>query len=47
VSAELFGDYTNDSQFRAGLQAWLNNIWAEKNRIIEEMTTSKTLLSGR
>jgi 1-acyl-sn-glycerol-3-phosphate acyltransferase len=39
VSAELLGDYTNDGHFRAGLQLWLNNIWAEKNRYIEEMMT--------
>jgi 1-acyl-sn-glycerol-3-phosphate acyltransferase len=39
VSAELLGDYTNDGHFRAGLQRWLNNIWAEKNRYIEEMMT--------
>jgi len=39
VSAELLGDYTNDGHFRAGLQCWLNNIWAEKNRYIEEMMT--------
>jgi 1-acyl-sn-glycerol-3-phosphate acyltransferase len=42
VNAELFGDYTNDEPFRAGLQRWLNNIWAEKNRSIEEMMTSET-----
>jgi len=47
VSAELLGDYTNDRQFRAGLQRWLNNIWTEKNRAIEEIITSETLLSGR
>jgi 1-acyl-sn-glycerol-3-phosphate acyltransferase len=40
VSAELLGDYTNDGHFRAGLQLWLNNLWAEKNRYIEEMMTS-------
>jgi 1-acyl-sn-glycerol-3-phosphate acyltransferase len=40
VSAELLGDYTNDGHFRAGLQLWLNNIWAEKNRYIEEMMPS-------
>ena len=47
VNAELFGDYANDGPFRAGLQDWLNNIWAEKNRIIEEMMASGSLLSGR
>ena len=40
VSPELLGDYANDQHFRAGLQRWLNNIWAEKNRYIEEMMTS-------
>jgi 1-acyl-sn-glycerol-3-phosphate acyltransferase len=39
VSSELLGDYTNDGQFRSGLQRWLNNIWEEKNRDIEEMLT--------
>ena len=40
VSAELLGDYTHDENFRAGLQRWLNNLWAEKNQLIEEMMTS-------
>ena len=40
VSAELLGDYTNDEQFRADLQRWLNNMWAEKSQSIEEMMTS-------
>ena len=40
VSPELFGDYANDGAFRTGLQRWLNNIWEEKNRSIEEMMTS-------
>ena len=39
VSPGLLGDYANDRNFRAGLQGWLNNIWAEKNRYIEEMVT--------
>ena len=40
VNPELLGDYANDGHFRAGLQSWLNNIWAEKNRYIEEMMAS-------
>lgn len=40
VSPEILGDYANDGRFRAGLQRWLNNIWAEKNRYIEEIMTS-------
>ena len=39
VSPELLGDYANDGRFRSGLQVWLNDIWAEKNRHIEEMMT--------
>ena len=40
VSTDLLGDYTNDEHFRAGLQRWLNNLWAEKSRSIEEMLVS-------
>ena len=40
VSTDLLGDYANDGQFRSGLQGWLNNIWEEKNRHMEEMMTS-------
>ncbi len=39
VSPELLGDYANDGQFRSGLQGWLNNIWEEKNRYMDEMMT--------
>ena len=40
VNPELLGDYANDGNFRAGLQRWLNNIWEEKDRYIEDMMTS-------
>ncbi|MFC1578537.1 acyltransferase [Thermodesulfobacteriota bacterium] len=40
VSPEILGDYANDGSFRVRLQRWLNNIWAEKNRYIEEIMTS-------
>ena len=40
VSPEIQGDYANDGQFRARLQQWLNDIWAEKNRHIDMMMTS-------
>ena len=40
VSPELLGDYANDGHFRIELQRWLNNIWEEKNRTIDEMMTS-------
>jgi len=40
VSSELLGDYLNDELFRKNLQLWLNNLWNEKDRCIEEMLTS-------
>jgi len=40
MAAELLGDYLNDELFRKNLQLWLNNLWNEKDRCIEEMLTS-------
>lgn len=40
VNPELFGDYVNDRQFRSDLQDWLNSMWAEKNRRIDEMIST-------
>ena len=40
VSPELIGDYTNDEHFRRRLQRWLNNLWEEKDRCIEELMSS-------
>jgi len=40
VSPELLGDYANNRHFRVELQSWLNNIWVEKSRYIEEMVAS-------
>jgi len=37
VTDEMIGDYANDSLFRQKLQLWLNDLWAEKDRNIEEM----------
>ena len=37
VTAELIGDYANDSMFRQNLQIWLNELWAEKDRRMAEM----------
>lgn len=39
VTAEMIGDYANDSQFREKLQLWLNELWAEKDREIAAMQT--------
>jgi 1-acyl-sn-glycerol-3-phosphate acyltransferase len=40
VNPELIGDYTNDEHFRKGLQHWLNSLWEEKDRCIEELMSS-------
>ena len=40
VSPELLGDYTNNEHYRKGLQRWLNNLWEDKDRVIEELMTS-------
>ncbi len=37
VDAELLGDYLNDRTFRKTLQLWLNNLWHEKDRCIQDM----------
>ncbi len=36
VTDEIIGDYFNDPMFREGFQAWVNNLWEEKDRLIEE-----------
>jgi hypothetical protein len=40
VGPELLGDYANDGHYRLELQRWLNNMWEEKNRYLEEVMTS-------
>ncbi|MGD0821901.1 MAG: acyltransferase [Desulfomonilia bacterium] len=37
VTKDLLGDYFNDPQYREHLQVWLNNLWLEKDRRIDEM----------
>jgi hypothetical protein len=40
VIPELIGDYADDGHFRATLQSWLNEIWAEKNQYMNILMTS-------
>jgi hypothetical protein len=40
VGPELLGDYANDGHYRLELQRWLNNMWEEKNRYMDEVMTS-------
>lgn len=37
VGPELVGDLVNDGKFRQRFQQWLNHLWEEKDRSIEEM----------
>ncbi|SMC16228.1 1-acyl-sn-glycerol-3-phosphate acyltransferases [Desulfacinum hydrothermale DSM 13146] len=37
VRADLVGDYFNDPQFRIRFQRWLNKVWEEKDRRIQEI----------
>jgi len=46
VNPELLGDYANDVRFRSSLQGWLNDIWEEKSRYLEEMMTSGPKTKG-
>lgn len=37
VTDDIIGSYENDPQFRTHFQSWVNGIWEEKDRRIEEM----------
>jgi len=37
VTRDLLGDYFHDRQFREHFQSWINALWREKDRRIEEM----------
>jgi 1-acyl-sn-glycerol-3-phosphate acyltransferase len=35
IDGELMGDYFQDSEFRAGFQEWLNDLWKEKDLLLD------------
>ena len=37
VNKELIGDYFNDPNFQKGFQKWVNDLWCEKDKRIDEM----------
>ncbi|MDT8273555.1 MAG: acyltransferase [Desulfomonilia bacterium] len=37
VSRDLIGDYFNDAQYRQRFHLWINDLWLEKDRLIDEM----------
>lgn len=36
ITSDLIGDYQHDRMFRAHMQRWLNRIWLEKDRLIQQ-----------
>jgi hypothetical protein len=46
VDSELQGNYINDASFRKKLQRWINDLWAEKDKCIQEMIQAKIQPSG-
>jgi 1-acyl-sn-glycerol-3-phosphate acyltransferase len=40
ITADLLGDYTTDRSFRDQFHGWLNELWMEKDRCIQEMSAS-------
>jgi 1-acyl-sn-glycerol-3-phosphate acyltransferase len=42
----LIGDYTNDAEFRARFQDWINTLWAEKDQLLTELKTHKGASTG-
>lgn len=37
VADELHGDYVNDKNFKRSFQLWLNTLWSEKDKVLEEI----------
>jgi 1-acyl-sn-glycerol-3-phosphate acyltransferase len=34
ITPDILGDYLNDTEFQAFFQTWINDLWAEKDRLI-------------
>jgi 1-acyl-sn-glycerol-3-phosphate acyltransferase len=41
IPQAMLGDYSNDADFREQFQAWVNQIWQEKDTLLEQMQTSR------
>jgi len=37
VTDDIIGSYENDPDFRAHFQTWINGVWEEKDRRIEQL----------
>jgi len=40
ITPEMLGDYFNDDLFRQAFQNWVNALWAQKDRCIEELISA-------
>lgn len=40
IPQEMLGDYSEDTEFRERFQAWVNQIWLEKDALLAQMQTS-------
>ncbi len=43
VTKEMLGDYINDPSYRDVFQNWLNNLWAEKDLLLESLTRNNKI----
>jgi len=41
ITEKLLGDYSNDRNFLVEFHAWLNALWTEKDKCIEELLTQR------
>jgi len=46
LNKELLGDYFNDPEYRERFHQWLNGLWEEKDRQLENLLYSRALPSG-
>lgn len=41
VSEQIIGDYYNDEKFRQRFQAWLNDLWERKDKLLEQLMNGR------
>ena len=46
ITNDLRGDYMNDREFRIRFQTWLNELWAEKDKKIDEILEQDRIKRG-
>lgn len=46
ITPELLGDYFEDSEFRAAFQKWVNALWEQKDRCIDDLLSIRAPANG-